>query len=670
MAKDETTPGGLFSKVVKFVRNPSTNWTELDTKESDRESAYSKQALKEMIERKRRNDFVRKREFDMLRKLRRREAMGLSGQGDGSARPSFFQSSMPSKPDDRAMTLKKIDEIEAQMSMQWWKTKHGNASSVPAAISSFPNSDMANTGRSEYPNGAAAKSAATNNQAYAPTAADDLSNALAAGAARARAAEPTPRMPPPPIAVPARPAVAATPTLPVARVQQAPPAGAPAAASAPLPAPAPAPAAAAPARQAAPPPQATPAAAAPAGAVAAQAKIPIMGGMASYDGAAVTGFSTSKMFAVEVDDILHDPELEEAAIRFANGDDAGAEAGLLEALGPTGTRGKHEETWFAAFDLYRATAQNDRFESLAIDFASKFNRSAPMWFSMPEQVGLMAKPATVAAPAVNQKSDWRCPSNLGVQSLAALNAALARAPMPWSLDWSTFKTIDENAVVPLTKLFASWAITPVQLRFLGAGNLDKVLHSATPSNESSVSQDLWKLRLAQLRITHRPDEFELAALDFCVTYEVSPPSWESARCEFKNLDADGQANAAQTIIGEAVYDSVQSEFSGYEDSLQNFQPSAQVTQLTSVELSGQIYGDPVAMLDKLGERLEGADVMVISCAKLIRVDFSAAGTLLNWVSARQGEGRLVQFTEVHRLVASFFHVIGISEHAKVIARND
>ena len=38
-------------------------------------------------------------------------------------RPSFFQSSLPSKPDDRAETLKKIDEIEAQMSMQWWKTK-------------------------------------------------------------------------------------------------------------------------------------------------------------------------------------------------------------------------------------------------------------------------------------------------------------------------------------------------------------------------------------------------------------------------------------------------------------------------------------------------------------------------------------------------------------------
>src|SRR5215207_9185313 len=90
---------GLLSKVVKFVKNPTTSWADLDHQEADRESTYSKQMLKEMIERKRRNDFVRKREFDMLRKMRRSELMA---GGDPGGRPSFFQSSMPSKPDDRA----------------------------------------------------------------------------------------------------------------------------------------------------------------------------------------------------------------------------------------------------------------------------------------------------------------------------------------------------------------------------------------------------------------------------------------------------------------------------------------------------------------------------------------------------------------------------------------
>ena len=29
MSKEDTTPGGLLSKVVRFVKNPTVNWTEL-----------------------------------------------------------------------------------------------------------------------------------------------------------------------------------------------------------------------------------------------------------------------------------------------------------------------------------------------------------------------------------------------------------------------------------------------------------------------------------------------------------------------------------------------------------------------------------------------------------------------------------------------------------------
>ncbi len=607
MAKDETTPGGIFSKVARFVRNPATNWSDLDDKSSDKDAAYSKQALKEMIERKRRNDFVRKREFDMLRKMRHREAMGGAPVPGEAGRPSFFQSSMPSKPDERAVTLKKIDEIEAQMSMQWWKTKHG----AGVATSSFSSSDVSPSERPSDAKTVAGKTAAVHPMAYAPTAADDLTNALAmARASAARAA--------------ATPAVAAAPVAPVAPVVAVPP----------------------------PPPAAVAAPAAKAGVVN-------------------TDFSASKMFAVDVDDVQHDPELEEAAIRFANGDDEGAEAGLLEVLSPTGSRYQHEETWFTAFDLYRATGKHDRFESLAIDYASKFNRSAPTWFSMPDMVGKLAQTNPGLVGESGHKADWRSPASFGIQTLAALNAALAKAQMPWTLDWSILKSIDANALLPLTKLFASWSAQPVQLRFKGADTLEALLREATPSGARDVSQDYWNLRLEHLRICHRPDEFELAALDFCVTYELSPPSWESARCEYKAINSDGVSGVGQTIIGEAVHDSILSVLSGYGDSKPDgATTSAAHKQLSSVELSGQIQGDPVAMLEKLEARLIGADVMVISCAKLIRVDFSAAGTLLNWVSARQSEGRMVNFTDVHRLVAGFFHVIGISEHAKVITRAD
>ncbi len=613
----EDTGSGLLSKMVKFVRNPATNWSELDTTTSDRDEAMSKQLLREMIERKRRNDFVRKREFDMLRKMRKREAMVGVGQ-DQSGRPSFFQSSLPSKPDDRATTLKKIDEIEAQMSMQWWKTKHAG---VPDQSTHLPLQPKA----PRVP--------------QMPDSAPFLENALPTAYKLTAPAEIPPSARVPENAVPARDVVPTQPdglSVALAAARAASQAGA---------------------KPAAP---------------AAKSPPPVHGGLSDalggYDGSA-SGFSHSKLTAVDfAEAVAHDPDVEEAAIRFANGDDVGAEAGLMEILGPGGTRTQHPETWLTLFDLYRATAQQDKFETAAIQFVERFDRSAPQWFSMPDMVKQMSQPAGKASggPA----ADWVCPSVLGIQTVAALKAAMLKAAMPWRLDWSNLKTIEAAAVGPLHQVILGWAVQPVQLRFIGDAQLLKVLHNATPSSDRNVDQSWWLLRLAMLRVTHQPDDFELAALDFCVTYEVSPPAWESARCEYRPIDSQGGVVASKAIISDVYRDSMPSSLSAFDGDTHMEGASSQMSNLLSVELSGQIQGDAIEVLDKLEVKFVGADMMVISCAKLIRVDFSAAGSLLNWVSARQSEQRTVQFTDVNRLVASFFNVIGITEHARVLIRTD
>ena len=208
-----------------------------------------------------------------------------------------------------------------------------------------------------------------------------------------------------------------------------------------------------------------------------------------------SGFSLSKSAAVQVDEMLpHDAELEEAAIRFANSDDEGAEAGLLEILSPGAVRAKHLETWLTLFDLYRATGQHDKYETAAIRFVECFERSAPNWFSMPELVKSLAPVASQSASS-SAAVDWVCPSVLGLQTVAALKAAMARAAMPWRLEWKNLKSIDPLAVEPLTQVFAAWAAQPVQLRFLGDAQLQKVLQSATPSCDRSTPEKGCYLRL-------------------------------------------------------------------------------------------------------------------------------------------------------------------------------
>ncbi len=575
--------------MVKFVRNPSTSWTDLDAKEADRDEAMSKLLLKEMIERKRRNDFVRKREFDMLRMMRKREAM--VGQDPGG-RPSFFQSSLPSKPDDRAKTIKKIDEIEAQMSMQWWKTKN-----VASSSSQSVDSSISYLGATTPP--------LTPLRPQMPRHAINLAD-LPAGYSTTESVGLEPLTPESMSHAAVRPTPAAVNEL-------------------------------------------------------AAAPVNVEEGFAN--------FNLTSMTAMEVQEVAHDAELEEASISYANGDNAAAEATLLEMLAPDGSRTGQSEVWMALFDLYRATDSQEKFETAAIKFVQKFDRSAPQWYSMPAIVMQLGEPAA-KAPVSNQTADWICSSVMGIQTVAALKAALAKAPMPWRLNWINLKSIEPGAVELLCKLFASWSAQPVQLRFIGDSHLNQILQNATPSDDPATPKEWWQLRMEALRVMHRPDEFELAALDFCVTYEVSPPAWEVARCDYKPIDNQGVAVTGHAIIGDVYRDSIPSSLSAFDGDTHMDALSSQMTHLLSVELSGYIEGDAVAMLEKLETKLMGADIMIISCAKLIRVDFSAAGTLLNWVSARQAENRAVHFSEVHRLVAAFFNVIGITEHAKVTTRRD
>lgn len=589
MSKDDSS-SGLLSKMVKFVRNPATSWSELDSIQADKEDSVSKQLLKEMIERKRQNDFVRKREFDMLRKMRRQEsAAGPSHEPAGT--PSFFQSSMVSRPDDRATTLKKIDEIEAQMSMQWWKTK--NQTTVDHLASQRTPSSKADP---------LTKNPLLENAlpgAYRPTVPASLSSRTPGPAAVKSAtldrAPVVPVLHPAPIQVPS---------------------------------------------------------------------------VEAAEDSRASMFSPSRSAAVGVQEMVaHDAELEEAALHFANGEDASAEAGLLQILAPGAARENHMESWLTLFDLYRATGEQSKFETAAIEFIARFDRSAPQWFSLPEVVKAMG--GTVQRATQGPAADWICPSVMGLQTVAALRAAVSRAAMPWRLDWNNLKTIEVPAVEPLYKVFSLWAKEAVQLRFMGDTQLQKVLAQATPSGDRNTDQSWWLLRLEALRVTNRPDDFELAALDFCVTYEVSPPAWESPRCHYKALDQQGDLLTSPTVIGEPADSSLHSGFHSQSMSSAAVSSPSHRHPLT-IELSGEVLGDATAVLDKLDSTFASttAEVMNISCAKLIRMDFSAAGTLLNWVSLRQAENRSVKFSDVNRLVASFFHVIGITEHARVQVRSD
>ena len=583
MATQDDSPG-LLSKVAKFVRNPTTDWVELDRVEPEDSGEHSKQALKRMIERKAHNDAVRKREFSQLRKVRQTSpVVGV----EMAQRPSSFRDSSGfSVLDERAQTLKKIDEIEAQMSKQWWKGRQG---ATHPAVKDVPSV------RPKPVNSALAESLLKEDSAFASTLPSDLRDSL----------DDVPTQ---------MGAVAETDVMPGGHVA-------------------------------------------------------LPGGARSFELSGNSAFSTSKMVSIDMGQSLSDPALEEAAIRFANSDDAGAEVVLLAALQAADATPESADIWACAlFDMYRGTGQQTSFDRVALDYAQRFGRSAPVWFSTPQALGLNLVPdRQVSLPRSDGggRTFWDCPVTLEVLSVEQLQSSVMPGGGPCCLDWHALQTITPTAAQALAALFARWCEQPLTLHFEGVEALDRALRVQTPVGKNQVAQFWWQLRLDALRILRQQEEFELVAMDFCVTYEMSPPPWQPARCQ----RAYGQH--AETQVMEWDAQSALEDASSPPAVLRSDRPAAQAADVSTVQqlqISGEVLGDAVDVLRPLQAAVQEGAVLTVTCTQLIRVDFSAAGSILNWVANAQSSGVKIELHEVPRLVAAFFNLIGINEHARVIAR--
>jgi anti-anti-sigma regulatory factor len=174
------------------------------------------------------------------------------------------------------------------------------------------------------------------------------------------------------------------------------------------------------------------------------------------------------------------------------------------------------------------------------------------------------------------------------------------------------------------------------------------------------------MRLNALRTLKLLDDFELAALDYCVTYEVSPPPWLEARCQYENVE-DQQRDEPPAPTAQVRVEAASTWGSGFSQ-MATAPIGLDGATAIQLELKGDVLGDATQALEGLDTSKHTGEGIVVSCRGLVRVDFSAAGSILNWVAMRQAEGCHIQFRDVHRLVAAFFNVIGINEHARVVPR--
>jgi anti-anti-sigma regulatory factor len=328
-------------------------------------------------------------------------------------------------------------------------------------------------------------------------------------------------------------------------------------------------------------------------------------------------FTESSVMAIDVEHDI-DPlqaDVEQAVVLFANGQDAVARS-LLESYihsypGTTGIR-----FWQLLFDLLQATDDRPAFDALCVQFAETCETSPPTWREQ-----LKAEPVNAAGPKTFSLQGVLTDECLA--PLAELEKAVAQK-LPIRLDCGKLVGCDDAVAGRLSGILAHSRRAGIVVE------LERVEGFLTRLNERLIvgqaeHAQSWLLLLELLQRHGSQDAFEEKAVDFAVTFERSPPSWEA-------LPAGKVAT-----------------------------PTARRDD--AFHLSGDLKS---RRFEELVSFLDASEAPVLDFSGVRRMDFFSAGQLVNRLSPYKLAGREVVIRSPNHLVAELMAVVGLNKQARII----
>jgi len=313
-----------------------------------------------------------------------------------------------------------------------------------------------------------------------------------------------------------------------------------------------------------------------------------------------------------------DQALEQAAIDFANEDDALAAGVLSEQIQSAERTPKAERAWLMLFDLYQITGNREGFTALEMQYARSFEKQPPVWKDgRPDAVT-----AVRGGSATPFRGDLLGSNAAGFSQLAQQFAATPKA----KFDFAKIKAMDVAGCEQLLTFLAAVRKRKGQIELVGLESLVALLEAKIA--EQTREQIFWRILLECYQRQGRQEDFDNLAVDFAVTFEISPPSWEP-------LAAPATPPAPVKPAVAKVPDAAAGD---------------------AFVLRGDLRG---GKLDGLDAFLGGSEQPVIDMAAVQRMDFTTAGAMLNVLTPHWQRGVSVTLRHPNRLVAELLHVVGV-----------
>jgi ABC-type transporter Mla MlaB component len=324
------------------------------------------------------------------------------------------------------------------------------------------------------------------------------------------------------------------------------------------------------------------------------------------------------------------PVIEEAAILYANGQARVAEQMLQQAIDENHLGDAALTVWNMLFDLYLVIGRREEFEQLSIAFANKFETSPPTWIDITDQKQA-ADSASSTIPIVHfpTKLDSSITKQLErIQNLATSHRTLR-------LEFARVSEVDPVGCGILLNVLTRLQKSGNDLILVGAHELATKIRAIIEVGRRDETEAPWLLLLEILRLLNLEKEFEEASIDYCVTFEVSPPAFVAPKNKV-------------TTAADATPE-----------------PKASGDEFTMPRVIEAKTDELVKSIAVYAKEHKPA---VIDCARLVRVDFGAAGQLLTGLAPLMAEGTQLELHNVNHLVFALFKIIGLNDLARILPR--
>jgi ABC-type transporter Mla MlaB component len=319
--------------------------------------------------------------------------------------------------------------------------------------------------------------------------------------------------------------------------------------------------------------------------------------------------------------------LENAALRFANGQVADARRLLEEGIENDIDAKLSVLAWLALFDLMQRQGDRQAFDKLALQYVVQFERSAPAW-----EVGdapAAGSPRVVGGSIV---LTGRVTAAAATQ-IEGIRRAVARQTHGARIDLMSVVDFDDTGARLLANALAEARRAGIGLQLLHGPKLAAALANAL-KNGRAAGEGAWHLSLELLQWTNDRSAFEDRAIEFAMAFELSPPSWEPP------LAVPASTRSAE---------SPEPDFAGGDG-----------LEAETLRWTGVMTGSLQPNLSRLADTMHAHTVVAVDVSEVERIDFVCAGAFLNLINRIESQRKAVQIVGASPILRALLLLIGVS----------